>query len=434
MNYSMINLKKIKTIIFIALGVAFASQFSLDLFVSDFKVSFGIIAMSVFLYMYKAEPILVGITTGFFVYIFRIFRHSHFYVLSQESLKGYFPEFLFYVFFGIIISTIITKNTNNIIKIVMGVFFADLLGNITEMLMRVSISFFTNYPDAFGILFFVAFIRSSIVLLVLTGLKKHEILIVKQEHDFRYKKLLWLTSKLKSEMYLMEKNMDDIEKVMSNSYKLFEELTKREKHNDLANLAVEIARDVHEVKKEYGLVFRGMSDILEEKLVDSGMEFFEIISILKESMQKEIKFRNISAEIHFDLSYNFFTNNHYYLMSIFRNLIMNSMDAFFSKDRFFLIQFNQRKENDFIYFNIKDNGVGIKESDIKYIFNSGFSTKINYETGEVNRGLGLSLVKEIIEKKLDGTINVESTYEIGTEFIIKIPTKNLEELNENIYH
>ena len=55
----------------------------------------------------------------------------------------------------------------------------------------------------------------------------------------------------------------------------------------------------------------------------------------------------------------------------------------------------------------------------------GFSTKINYETGQVSRGLGLSLVKDIVETQLGGSIDVHS--ENGcTEFIMRIPKQNLE--------
>ena len=38
----------------------------------------------------------------------------------------------------------------------------------------------------------------------------------------------------------------------------------------------------------------------------------------------------------------------------------------------------------------------------------GFSTKINYETGQVSRGLGLSLVKDIVESELGGSISLTS--------------------------
>ncbi len=55
-------------------------------------------------------------------------------------------------------------------------------------------------------------------------------------------------------------------------------------------------------------------------------------------------------------------------------------------------------------------------------FEPGFSTKIDYETGKVSRGLGLSLVRDIIESQMGGTIRVQSE-EGCTDFIISIPQK-----------
>ena len=68
---------------------------------------------------------------------------------------------------------------------------------------------------------------------------------------------------------------------------------------------------------------------------------------------------------------------------------------------------------------------GIDEEYLPTIFMPGFSTKINYETGQVSRGLGLSLVKDIVESELGGSISVTS--EDGcTDFTIRIPKENLE--------
>ena len=52
--------------------------------------------------------------------------------------------------------------------------------------------------------------------------------------------------------------------------------------------------------------------------------------------------------------------------------------------------------------------------------NRVFPLKINYETGEVNRGLGLSLVKDFIELRLGGTIRVTSVPG-KTVFTLTIP-------------
>lgn len=69
---------------------------------------------------------------------------------------------------------------------------------------------------------------------------------------------------------------------------------------------------------------------------------------------------------------------------------------------------------------VEDHGPGIDPEDMEQIFEPGFSTKINYETGEVNRGLGLSLVKDFIEFRLGGTIRVTSVPG-KTVFTLTIP-------------
>ena len=81
-------------------------------------------------------------------------------------------------------------------------------------------------------------------------------------------------------------------------------------------------------------------------------------------------------------------------------------------------------------FIVADNGIGIDEEGLKHIFSPGFSTKINYDTGEVNRGLGLTIIKYIAEEQLDGKVNVISTKGKGTSFYISIPKMSLE-ANEN---
>jgi len=113
---------------------------------------------------------------------------------------------------------------------------------------------------------------------------------------------------------------------------------------------------------------------------------------------------------------------------------MNSMDAISeSQSDAKITMIHSTSETEHI-FQVKDNGEGIDENDIKDIFSPGFSTKINYETGEINRGLGLSIVQYIVEEQLKGKVRVNSKLAIGTTFIISIPKRFLEEgLHENIH-
>jgi signal transduction histidine kinase len=68
------------------------------------------------------------------------------------------------------------------------------------------------------------------------------------------------------------------------------------------------------------------------------------------------------------------------------------------------------------YVRITDNGAGIEESDLKYIYDPFFTTKRNHG----GTGLGLSISYGII-KEHKGRIDVESAQGKGTAFTIRIP-------------
>lgn len=219
--------------------------------------------------------------------------------------------------------------------------------------------------------------------------------------------------------------MDNIEKVMSNSYNLFEKIQNNKDRESWASQAISIARDIHEIKKENELIVRGIGQITENQFKDRGMNFKDIISILSETMKREINRLDKDIELIFHIQDNFYTSKHYHLMSILRNLVMNSIDALSDSDGG-KIEIIHRTDNDHHILIVSDNGIGIDEEDLKYIFSPGFSTKIDYSTGEINRGLGLSVVKYMVEEQLEGNLKVNSTKGRGTIFYMYIPRKSLE--------
>ncbi len=71
-----------------------------------------------------------------------------------------------------------------------------------------------------------------------------------------------------------------------------------------------------------------------------------------------------------------------------------------------------------IIIKVKDNGMGMPESVRTKVFQPFFTTK---PTGQ-GTGLGLSLAYDIVTKGHAGTLEVESTEGVGSEFIIKLPS------------
>lgn len=105
------------------------------------------------------------------------------------------------------------------------------------------------------------------------------------------------------------------------------------------------------------------------------------------------------------------------LTSILYNIVFNALK--FTADYGKLAIFVSQDENN-VSFSIEDNGVGMPPERVSKLFLIGESVSTPGTNNEKGSGLGLILVKELVEK-LKGDIRVESTPGIGTTFIVVIP-------------
>ncbi|WP_251861490.1 ATP-binding protein [Clostridium sp. Marseille-Q2269] len=418
-------------LIFISLLVMFSSQIYIKLFVNHFNISFGIIILIIVLYIMEIDnKIILALTSSFLVFLIRIFV----YFLENNGLNSalklgiinHFPEFIFYLVYITIYFLVNSKN-KNLNSLLLKLIICDFFANSAEMFIR-----HTFYIENLNIniiigLMFVAFLRSTLIWVMINIMIRYNTTLLKKEHTERYIKLLASNSTLKSEVYLMEKSMDNIEKVMGKSYKLYMDVNEKDLDNALKAEIMEIAKDIHEIKKEFNLIVRGVNELTNSKELKDSMNYYEILDILKHMLNIQVKDKDIKFTI--NKGENFNTIYHYYIISIFRNILTNSIDSLTHKDNG-LIYLNHRYMNinntHGHCFEIIDNGQGIDHEDKQYIFNPGFSTKIDFETGDINRGLGLSIVHDIVQTKLNGFITVTSSKEKGTKFTIFIPKNSLE--------
>lgn len=409
--------------------VALASQASIGLIESDFRVSAGIITLMVLLFYYKdLSPVPTGILSGIMVYLLRLLVHYISCGNINDVIFSYQQEMVVYITYPIIYLLLSRgKNKDNINFSFFVMVISDFCSNFIEVFLRLSTDIYASLKEVVITLFFVSLIRSAIVWAIINIIKYHKMLLIKEEHEERYKKLLLLSSQLRTEMYWMEKSMDLIENIMSESYELYEKINSNQDRDSWGDKVLTVAREIHEIKKENGLIIRGIREITENELKDKSMYLKNIISILSESMNREIKRTGKDIKLIFNTKKNFYIAKHYYIMSIFRNLIMNSIEAIPEGKKGFVIIVSHEEHEGWHNFTVYDNYGGIKKETLKHIFSPGFSTKINYSTGEVNRGLGLSFVKHLVEKQLGGTVSVDCIEGKETSFHISIPKKMLEE-------
>lgn len=84
------------------------------------------------------------------------------------------------------------------------------------------------------------------------------------------------------------------------------------------------------------------------------------------------------------------------------------------------IQINMEQKEKEVYICIQDHGIGIPPEDVKHIFNRFYTVNKAHSRKLGGAGLGLSIVKTIIEKH-GGKISVTSKVGVGTSFHIILP-------------
>ncbi|WP_195989349.1 HAMP domain-containing sensor histidine kinase [Clostridium sp. D53t1_180928_C8] len=108
------------------------------------------------------------------------------------------------------------------------------------------------------------------------------------------------------------------------------------------------------------------------------------------------------------------------------NILSNSIKYNEEKGRIDVLV-GTREEN--IIIEIEDNGIGIPKEKVKYIFNRYERVQTSETRYKEGSGLGLNIVKEIINK-FNGKVKIESEEGIGTKITIIIPKV---QYNEQLY-
>ena len=107
---------------------------------------------------------------------------------------------------------------------------------------------------------------------------------------------------------------------------------------------------------------------------------------------------------------------------IITNFAMNSLYHGFKdlKDGVVKVTVNLNEDN--LILKYSDNGHGIEKESIEHIFDAFYTT--SRDTG--GSGLGLSIVKHLVNSKLKGEICCKSTVNDGVEFTITVPRNEIE--------
>lgn len=418
------NRSKIYQLFFISFIIATLATLHLSIFKAGFIITISIVFLPFFIYLNEnlgalSICTLTALISPFIRYTLLLLEHN-----SKVALDMALPDISFYIAYGIIFHLVYERRGDkSLMSFIMTTILCDYGSNIVEMLFRGGFSGIT--PSILKGLLLVAFLRSGMLLLLIVSMRHYKSFLVNQEHETRYRHLLRLTSNFKSEIYFMQKNMSHIEEVMRKSFTAYK-MTQGQPHlPKLQETLLDLTKEVHEIKKSYVRVIQGIQNTFPELMKLSDIDLRDLTRLLTLNTREQLKGEK-RVVFKSSLSGNAPVKCHYYLMSILANLVQNAIEAS-SEAADPSVTLNISALEDPISIEVRDSGSGILPEHLNHIFDPGFSTKFDPKTGNINRGIGLTLVRDLIEEKFKGSISVDTQPQEGTVFSIKLPREVLEE-------
>jgi signal transduction histidine kinase len=135
---------------------------------------------------------------------------------------------------------------------------------------------------------------------------------------------------------------------------------------------------------------------------------------LVESMQSTAEKAGLTIETEFVFGQLFIEADLFALNRVYRNLIMNSLQATPPRGR---VVVRTLRDAAYATVEVSDTGCGIPQQRLETIFEDFVTTKRR------GLGLGLAISKKIVEQ-LDGTISVSSDVGVGSTFALRFPLTN----------
>jgi signal transduction histidine kinase len=113
------------------------------------------------------------------------------------------------------------------------------------------------------------------------------------------------------------------------------------------------------------------------------------------------------------------------LQEVFFNLIDNGYDAMMQrKNEAKEVSYQPTlivrvlKEDGYAQIIFEDNGMGVKDEDLHKLFTPFFTTKLSSKKGT---GLGLYVIRKIVEDNHQGQVEMVSKYMQGTQMKLRLP-------------
>lgn len=214
------------------------------------------------------------------------------------------------------------------------------------------------------------------------------------QEDYKEYIELWIheiKTPISASKLIIENNKNEITKNIE------EELDKIENYTEQA---LYYARS-NTVEKDYIITKTNLKDMVNMSIIKNKT------TILNNKF--ELNIHDLEKQVYTDSKW---------VVFILNQVIQNSIKYSKNKNQSIEIYAEEQKEKVTLY--IKDNGLGIKKSELSRVFEKGFTGENGRIIGKKSTGIGLYLCKKLCDK-LQLAININAEQNVGTEVTIVFP-------------
>lgn len=405
----------------ILLSTGLLGEMKINPFGGEFRFSLGIMAYFFGLLWFSVPVLATGISVGAFVVLFRIalglLLHD---IPIHAGFAQHMPVFFYYVTFAAIISLLKLKtNVEYHVKVALYGALADMASNGVELLVRIASgnpSHMTYHESLLIIV--VGLLRSFFAVGLCNMLAIRQVRAQAEQRRLELERLMMINSDLFEETFYLRKSMSHIEEITRESYRLYQSLKQRLFPE--ATQALQIAKQVHELKKDSERILSGLFKIIhQERMLSKRIMITDLSAMVVRANTNYSLLLGKQVELSSRCDINLSTTEIYPLLSVLNNIVSNAVEAIPQEGR---IEIEVDLHDDSLLFSVTDTGPGISADDLDVIFHPGFTTKFDTE-GNSSTGIGLSHAADIV-RVFQGDIHVTSTPG-HTCFQIRIPVEHL---------
>jgi two-component system sensor histidine kinase YcbA len=299
---------------------------------------------------------------------------------------------------------------------------ADLLANVAEILIRGELVHLRGIVMMALVAVGRAAVTEGTYYILQEGVRERQW----AEERRSYISRLLLAANLQTETFFLRKSAREIEQIMAQAHRLYRQLAGHEGQP----LALEIAKDIHEIKKDYQRTLSALHRLVDVPKLQPEMNFSEIVAMVFDANSAYAAGQEKQVALQVQVTADFRTARFGRWISVLNNLVSNAIEASGHAGRIIVI--GSREKGQFV-LRVIDTGSGIPQEDWELIFSPGFSTKFNPVTGASSSGIGLTHVAGLVED-MNGTIRVARSDKSGTEFRIQVPWASLEVIEKGNRH